>query len=148
MHLPTQQRSTAVFRPSPEHRWDVDRLFNEMFSRPQFRVARSGPVADLYETEDEFVLEMDLPGFTNEDVDVTVEKGILTIHGARTLEREENEGTYHLRERSWSKFSRSFTIPHTIEPDSVDAAFHKGVLTVKLPKAPEAKARRIAIAGE
>jgi len=74
-----------------------------MFSRPQFRVAPSGPVADFYETDDEFVLEMDLPGFTNEDVDITVEKGILTIHGVRTLE---------------------------------------------LPKAPEAKARRIAIAGE
>ena len=148
MLLPTQKRSTAVFRPFPELRWDVDRLFDEMFGRPQFRVGPGGPEADFYETEDEFVLEMDLPGFTNEDVDVTVEKGVLTIHGERTLEREENEGTYHLRERSWGKFSRSFSIPHTIEPDSVDAGFHKGVLTVKLPKAPEAKARRIAIKGE
>jgi HSP20 family protein len=126
----------------------VDRLFDDMFSRPGFHVAPGGPEADFIETENELVLEMDLPGFTNEDVDVTVEKGVLTIHGERALEREENEGTYHLRERSWGKFSRSFSIPHTIESEAVDAGFHQGVLTVKLPKAPEALARKIEIKGE
>jgi HSP20 family protein len=91
---------------------------------------------------------MDLPGFTSEDVDVTVEKGVLTIHGERALESEDAEGTYHLRERSWGKFSRSFSIPHTIESESVDAGFRSGVLTIKLPKAAEAKARKIEIKGE
>jgi HSP20 family protein len=148
MHLPTQKRSTAVLRPFPELRWDADRLFNEMFGRPQVRVAPGGPEADFFETENEFVLEMDLPGFTSEDVDVTVEKGVLTIHGERALESEDAEGTYHLRERSWGKFSRSFSIPHTIESESVDAGFRSGVLTIKLPKAAEAKARKIEIKGE
>jgi HSP20 family protein len=148
MTLPTRRRSTNVFRPFPELRWDVDRLFDDVFSRPQFHFAPGGPEADFYETENEFVLEMDLPGFTHDDVDVTVEKGVLSIHGERTIEREEAEGTYHLRERTWGKFSRSFSIPHTIEADAVDAGFNKGVLTVKLPKAPEAKARRIEIRGE
>jgi HSP20 family protein len=91
---------------------------------------------------------MDLPAFTNDSVDVTVEKGVMTIHGERTLENEEAEGTYHLRERSWGKFSRSFSIPHTIDSESVDASFNRGVLTVKLPKAAEAKARKIEIKGE
>ena len=148
MHLPTQKRSTAVLRPFPELRWDADRLFNEMFGRPQVRVAPGGPKADFVETENEFVLEMDLPGFTNENVDVTVEKGVMTIQGERALENQEAEGTYHLRERSWGKFSRSFSIPHTIDSESVDASFNGGVLTVKLPKAAEAKARKIEIKGE
>ena len=148
MHLPTQKRSTAVLRPFPELRWDADRLFNEMFGRPQLRVASGGPKADFVETENEFVLEMDLPGFTNENVDVTVEKGVMTIQGERALENEEAEGTYHLRERSWGRFSRSFSIPHTIDSESVDASFNKGVLTVRLPKAAEAKARKIEIKGE
>jgi HSP20 family protein len=119
-----------------------------MFGRPQVRVAPGGPEADFYETENEFVLEMDLPGFTNEGVDVTVEKGVMTIHGERSIERDEDQDNYHLRERSWGKFSRSFSIPHTIESESVDASFRSGVLTVKLPKAPEAKARKIEIKGE
>jgi HSP20 family protein len=148
MHLPTQKRSTAVLRPFPELRWDADRLFSEMFGRPQVRVAPGGPKADFLETENEFVVEMDLPGFTAEGVDVTVEKGAMTIHGERTLESEDAEGTYHLRERSWGKFSRSFSIPHTIDSESVDASFNRGVLTVKLPKAAEAKARKIEIKGE
>lgn len=148
MALPTRRRSTNVFRPFPELRWDVDRLFDEMFTRPTFSVAPGAPEADFYETENDFVLEMDLPGFTHDDVDVTVEKGVLSIAGERTFEREEDEGTYHLRERTWGKFSRSFSIPHTIEDEGVDASFHKGVLTVKLPKAAEAKARRIEIKGD
>jgi HSP20 family protein len=148
MHLPTRKRSTAVFRPLPELWWDVDRLFDEMFNRPELRVAPGGPEADFYETENEFVLEMDLPGFTGEDVDVTVEKGVLSITGERSIERDEEKGDYHLRERAWGKVSRSFSIPHTIEGNKVNADFLKGVLTVTLPKAPEAKARRIEIRGE
>ena len=148
MTLPTRRRSTTVFRPFPELRWDADRLMDEFFGRPQFHVAPGGPEADFYETENDFVLEMDLPGFTQDDVDLTVEKGVLSITGERTIERDEEKGNYHLRERSWGKFSRSFSIPHTIEAEGVDAAFKKGVLTVKLPKAPEAKARKIEIAGE
>jgi len=148
MTLPTLRRSTSVFRPFPELRFDADRLFDEFFGRPQLHVAPGGPEADFYETENEFVLEMDLPGFTHDDVDVTVEKGVLSITGERSMEHEEDKGNYHLRERSWGKFSRSFSIPHTIEADAVDASFAKGVLTVKLPKAPEALARKIQIKGE
>lgn len=148
MTLPTRRRSTTVFRPFPELRWDADRLMDEFFSRPQLHVSPGGPEADFYETENHFVLEMDLPGFTQEDVELTVEKGVLSISGERSLERDEEKGNYHLRERSWGKFSRSFSIPHTIDPDGVNAMFQKGVLTVQLPKAAEALARKIQIKGE
>lgn len=148
MTLPTRRRSTHVFRPFPELRWDADRLFDEFFGRPQLHVTPGGPEADFYETENEFVLELDLPGFTQEDVEVTVEKGVISISGERSIERDEEKGNYHLRERSWGKFSRSFSIPHTIKAEAVDANFAKGVLTVKMPKAPEALARKIEIKGE
>ena len=148
MTLPTRRRSTTVFRPFPELRWDADRMMEEFFGRPQFQVAPGGPEADFFETENEFVLQMDLPGFNQDEVDLTVEKGVLSITGERTIERDEEKGNYHLRERSWGKFSRSFSIPHTIDPDGVDAEFQKGVLTVKLPKAAEALARKIQIKGE
>ena len=147
MTLPTRRRSTTVFRPFPELRWDADRLMDEFFGR-QFHMTPSGPEADFYETENEFVLEMDLPGFEQDDVELTVEKGVLSISGERTIERDEEKGNYHLRERSWGKFSRSFSIPHTIDAENVDASFQKGVLMVKMPKAAEALARKIQIKGE
>ena len=83
-----------------------------------------------------------------EDLKVSVEKGVLSIAGERSIERDEEKGNYHLRERSWGKFSRSFSIPHTIDAENVDASFVKGVLTVKMPKAAEALARKIQIKGE
>lgn len=148
MTLPTRRRSTSVFRPFPEMRWDVDRLFDEVFARPTFHLTPGGPEADFYETEDEFILELDLPGFDREEVDVTVEQGVLAISGERTVESEDRRGTYHLRERSWGKFSRSFSVPTTIDAKKVSADFHRGVLRVRMPKAVEAKARKIEIAGE
>ncbi len=147
MALPTRRRPTAVLRNFPETRWDMDRLFDEFFVRPMVSMNPTGPAADFFETEEEFVLEMNLPGFTEEDIDVNLEQGVLSITGEHSVEEEEEKGTYHLRERSWNRFTRSFSIPHTIDVEKVDASFANGVLMVKLPKAAEAKARRIEIKG-
>jgi HSP20 family protein len=145
--LPTTRRSTNVLRNFPELRWDVDRLFDEFFSRPMQTWSTTGPAADFFETEDEFVLEMNLPGYGLDDVEVNLEQGVLSITGERRGETEKEEGTYHLRERTWGRFTRSFSVPHTIDAGNVDASFDRGVLTVRMPKAPEAKARRIEIRG-
>jgi HSP20 family protein len=146
MMLPTRRRPTAVLRNFPETRWDVDRLFDELLGRPFVTMGPGGPDADFYETEDDFVLEMNLPGFDLEEVEVNLEQGVLSITGEHAVEKEE-KGTYHLRERGWQRFTRSFSVPHSIDAESVDASFHKGVLTVKLPKAAEAKPRKIEIKG-
>jgi HSP20 family protein len=146
MMLPTRRRPTAVLRNFPDARWDADRLFEELLGRPFVTMGPGGPEADFYETEDDFVLEMNLPGFDLDEVEVNLEQGVLSISGEHSAEREE-KGTYHLRERGWSRFTRSFSVPHSIDPESVDASFHRGVLTVKLPKAAEAKPRRIEIKG-
>jgi HSP20 family protein len=147
MMLPTRRRPTAVLRNFPETRWDVDRLFDEFFVRPMVAMNPAGPEADFYETEEEFVLEMNLPGFTEQDIDVNLEQGVLSITGEHSEIEEEEKGTYHLRERRWNRFTRSFSIPHTINVEDVDAGFERGVLRVRLPKAAEAKARKIEIKG-
>lgn len=145
--LPTTTRRNRSYRSLPEFRWDVDRLFDEVLNRGTMSIATSGPAADLYETEDEFTLEMNLPGYDLSDIDVNLEQGVLQISGSREEEAEEGRGTYHVRERGWGRFTRTFTVPHTIDPNSVGAEFANGVLTVRMPKAAEAKARRIEVKG-
>jgi len=142
--LPTTRRN-RTYRTLPEFRWDVDRLFDEMLNRGSMSIATSGPAADLYETDDYFVLEMNLPGYDLSDIDVNLEQGV--ISGSREDVSEEEKGTYHVRERGWGRFTRSFTVPHTIDPKGVSAEFANGVLNVTLPKAAEAKARRIEVKG-
>lgn len=143
--LPTTTRRNRSYRSLPEFRWDVDRLFDEVLNRGTMSIATSGPAADLYETEDDFTLEMNLPGYDLSDIDVNLEQGVLQISGSREEEAEEDKGTYHVRERGWGRFTRTFTVPHTIDPSSVGAEFSNGVLTVTMPKAAEAKARRIEV---
>jgi len=109
--------------------------------------AQEPDVPHVYETEDAFTLEMNLPGYNLSDIDVNLEQGVLQISGSREEATEEEKGTYHVRERGWGRFTRSFTVPHTIDPTGVQAEFANGVLTVILPKAAEAKTRRIEVKG-
>ena len=143
--LPTIRRNAFNLRGIPEFRWDVDRLFGEIVNRPTLRFATSGPAADLYETDDGFTLKMNLPGYDLADIDVNLEQGVILVSGSREGEMDEEKGTYHMRERSWGRFNRSFTVPHKIDPKAVQAEFANGVLIVNLPKAAEARARRIEV---
>ncbi len=145
--LPTIRRNAFNLRAIPEFRWDVDRLFDEIVNRPTLRFATSGPAADLYETDDGFTLKMNLPGYDLADIDVNLEQGVLLVSGSRKGEMDEEKGTYHVRERSWGQFNRSFTVPHKIDPKAVQAEFANGVLIVNLPQAAEARARRIEVKG-
>ncbi|MFQ5747496.1 MAG: Hsp20/alpha crystallin family protein [Gemmatimonadota bacterium] len=146
MMLPTRRgRTPTVLRTRPEFGWDLDRWFDDFFRRPTLAFAPGGPEADLRETEDEFILDLDLPGYDRDDIEVTVEKGVLSVSGERSSESEEESGTYHIRERGYGRFTRSFSVPQTVDPKKVEADFRRGVLHVRLPKAPEAKARRIEV---
>jgi HSP20 family protein len=103
-----------------------------------------GPVVDVRETEDSLVLEAELPGLRSEDVSVSVEDGVLTVSGEKKREIEEGtEGNYHFTERRFGRFERSFRLPRSLNTDAVQAEFSSGVLTIVLPKAEEAKPRRI-----
>jgi HSP20 family protein len=106
------------------------------------------PAVDMKETEQEFVLTAELPGIDEKDVDVEVEQNVLTIRGEKKSEREEKQekdGHWHVVERSYGSFARSFTLPPAVDGAKIKADFDKGLLTVHLPKRKESAARRISI---
>ena len=96
------------------------------------------PSTDVRESESELVVEAELPGLDEKDVSVTLKEGMLTLQGEKKSEREEKKDDYHLMERSYGSFQRSFRVPDTIDADKVKATFDKGVLKVTMPKHAEA----------
>lgn len=141
----TRNRTRSVRTPGLPRASDLFGVFDDYFTRPLGTWSAWTPAADLYETGDEFVLEMNLPGLTHDDIELTVERGVLTVTGQRARNEETDEATYHLRERSIERFSRSFSLPRSIDAEHVKAKFSNGVLKVELPKAEEAKPRRIEV---
>lgn len=103
------------------------------------------PPIDIYETQDSYKVVAELPGFGPEDVDVTVNEGQLTIRGERKFYDEVSEENFHRVERRFGAFQRIVSLPQQVQADKVEAAFDKGVLTVSIPKAEQAKPRRIEI---
>lgn len=104
------------------------------------------PAVNVAESADELVLTAEIPGINSDDIELTVENNTLTLSGDRTIVREENtELRYHVWERSSGSFKRSFTLPSTVRTEDIAADYENGVLTVRIPKAAEAKSRRIEI---
>lgn len=105
------------------------------------------PAVNVTETKDNLVLTAELPGMSEEDVSVELENNVLTISGEKVEERTEGkeERRYHVWERNYGAFQRSFTLPRTVKADEITARFDNGVLTVDLPKVAEAKGRKIEI---
>ena len=109
------------------------------------------PAVDVVEKEDEFVLTAELPGMEHEDVDVEVEEDVLRVRGRKeeVSEKAETEGetTYRISEREFGSFSRTFTLPRSVDPKEISAGFRNGVLEVHMPKREVARGRKIAIEG-
>ena len=104
------------------------------------------PAVDIYETEGNIVVKAELPGLERKDITLNLEKNILTIRGERRFEKEAKDDNYHRIERSYGAFSRSFSIPTTVNDDKISADYKDGVLTVTLPKKEQAKPKQIQIA--
>jgi HSP20 family protein len=118
---------------------------SRMLSEP--RGARPwSPAVDIYETENELVLHADLPDVKLDEIDVRVENQTLTIKGERKFEKNESARGYHRIERNYGTFTRSFTLPTSVDAEKVAAEFKNGVLTVTLPKKEAAKPRQVKIA--
>ncbi len=126
-------------------RWDpfeeMNRLHDHFFSgrgisKQAFRVA-----VDIREEDDAFYVDAEVPGLSADEVKVDVEKNILTLSGERKVEKDETEGTFRRVERQYGSFSRSFTLPETVNTDAISADLKNGVLELKLPKkeAPQPK---------
>ncbi len=125
---------------------DVDRLFNFALGNGPSYTGLS-PAVDVRETADDFLVTAELPGLSRDDVDVSVENGVLSISGEKREETEEGsaEGNRHLIERRYGKFHRNFSLPRSVDAGKVEARFEDGVLYITLPKAAVAKARRVKI---
>jgi HSP20 family protein len=121
--------------------------FDRLLGRSETQVSAWCPVVDVRETQDQLMLQAELPGVTADDVDVSVENGLLTISGEKKQEiREGEEGSnHHLVERRYGRFERRFTLPRTVDAEKVAANYESGILTVTLPKAERARPRRIQI---
>ena len=131
----------------------LNQLFNQPFG-PLFRLAGLEPAltassfvppVDIYEDEHNIVLTAETPGITDKDLDITVENGVLTVSGERKMENEEKQDNFHRIERSYGRFTRSFTLPPTVDEDRVKAEFNNGVLKITLAKREEAKPKQIKI---
>lgn len=128
---------------------EVNRLFASSFSRNEgesdlMRGAWS-PQVDIFENKDQIVLEAELAGMKPEEVDISIENNILTLHGERKFEKKDEGDNFHRVERSYGSFTRSFTLPPTVSSESANAEFENGVLRLTLAKREEAKPRRIEI---
>ena len=104
------------------------------------------PAADIYESDNELVVKLDLPGVDSKTVDVRVENNVLSIRGERPFDEKQNTENFHRVERSYGPFARSFTLSTSVDPDEIRANYKAGVLTITLPKAEAAKPKRIEIA--
>ncbi|MDH3205476.1 MAG: Hsp20/alpha crystallin family protein [Gemmatimonadota bacterium] len=122
------------------------RLFDDSSLRRSEGTLWSPPVA-VSETADELIFSAELPGLTEEDVTIELENDVLTISGQKTEQRTEGdeERNYHLWERSYGAFRRSFSLPRAVDGADARAHFDKGILEIRLPKAAEAKGRKIEI---
>jgi HSP20 family protein len=103
------------------------------------------PAMNFYEKDNQYVLTAELPGMNKDDINVTVDQGVVTVTGKRESAKEEEKANYYLKESSYGSFSRSFRLPGEVEEDKVDATFKDGVLTLTMPHKEEAAARKITI---
>lgn len=128
---------------------EVRRLLDEAFGEAETIGWR--PAVEVTETADELELTAELPGMSRDDVEIELEDDMLTIRGVKEEqkeeEKEEGEVTYRMAERSYGEFSRSFTVPSTVDAEAISAEFRDGVLTVTMPKTAESRGRKIEIEG-
>jgi HSP20 family protein len=125
----------------------VNRLFEGSSPRrsDQSALTTWAPAVDIYETENELVLKADLPDVNEKDLDIRIESNTLTIKGERKFEEKVKEDNYLRVERTYGSFSRSFSLPSTVDSGSIKADYKNGVLTVELPKRAESKPRQVKI---
>ena len=127
----------------------MNRLFEQTLSRSRSEegIAAStwAPAVDIYETPESIVMKADLPGLSREDIGIEIRDATLILKGERRFAKEVEQENYLRIERAYGTFQRSFTLPATIQQDKIRAIFHDGVLELRLPKAEEAKPKRIVI---
>ena len=136
---------------------EMERRFDELFSRQflpatlrrfPFEVKGWEPAIEVFEKGDKFVIKAEVPGMTEEDIDVSVVGDTLSIRGERKAESEVNEDDYYCCERSYGSFFRSIALPSTVDAKKIEASYDNGVLEVILPKAAEVKPKKVPVSAK
>jgi HSP20 family protein len=123
---------------------NVSSWFDDFFSTPTF--GRSAvPAVDVRETDSEYLMEVELPGLTEKDVEVKLDNTLLTISSSKEEKKEEKKNGYVLRERKSAHFSRSFVLPEGVDSEKIAAEFKNGILQLSFPKVPAAKPKKIEV---
>lgn len=131
----------------------MNRMFGDVIGRgplslmeeePLTTVAFAPPV-DIYEDEQHLTLKVEVPGMEEKDLKVQIENGVLSVSGERNFEKEIKEENFRRKERRFGAFTRSFTLPTTVDPEKVDASYVNGVLTIALAKRAEARPKLIKV---
>ncbi len=121
----------------------LDRFFREAVRQPA--TAAFAPPVDIIEREDEYEIDIHLPGVSKDDVSIKVEGNILTVHGERKFQQEEEKENYLVVESAYGEFERVFTLPENADPEKIKAKYENGVLKLFIPKREEEKAKQITI---
>jgi HSP20 family protein len=145
----TLVRWSDPFREFAQLQDRINRVFSDTYGRDDEGLLTSGtwvPPVDIYQNgEHEVVLKAELPDMTREDIDITVDNGTLTIRGEKKFSNDVKEESFRRIERRYGVFSRSFSLPQTVDAAKVGAEYKNGVLTVRLPLREEAKPRQIKV---
>jgi HSP20 family protein len=144
---------TAIAAPAVSLRREIDRLFDDTLSalgangaNGTTRVNDWMPPVDIRESEGELTISLEIPGVSPENIQLTTDNGVLTVSGEKVEERKEDQQRrYHLVERSYGSFSRSFRMPKNLDDSKIEATFEHGVLTVHIPKAAIPQPRKIEV---
>jgi len=126
----------------------MSRLFEEQYGGAREESLTTGafmPPVDIYEDEQSVQLKLEVPGIEEKDLDVKVENNTLTVSGERKFEKEQKEENFHRIERRYGSFTRSFTLPNTVNTEDISASYDNGVLSVKLGKRAEAQPKQIKV---
>jgi HSP20 family protein len=127
----------------------MNRLFRESYSpegpEEALTTTSFAPPVDIYEDEHTITLKLEVPGIDEKDIDVRIENTTLTVHGERKIEKEEKEENFRRVERQYGSFTRSFTLPSSVDTGQVSANYDKGVLKINLAKKTEAKPKQIKV---
>lgn len=139
------RRGLSPFPEMLELQRSLDRLFGHSSFSGETTTAAWQPAVDIFESDNEIVIKVELPEVKKDDVQVNLDDRTLTIRGERRLEFDDQRDGYHRIERTYGKFARSFTVPPNISREGLKAIYKDGVLKVVLPKAEETKPRQIAV---
>ena len=126
----------------------LNRLFRDSYGEGReeaLNTSTFAPPVDVYEDEHNITLKIEVPGIDEKDIDVQIENNTLTVHGERKFEKEEKEENYRRVERQYGSFTRSFTLPNTVDAEQVQAHYDKGILKIQLAKKAEAKPKQIKV---